>query len=305
MEKKRKVIFGQLVIGPPSSGKSTYCRAVSEHLKQRSRNAFVINLDPGNDVSLPYSPAIDVTSLITVEDSMNALHLGPNGALLYCMEYLESNCEWLFSELQKLCEKEVDPYLIFDSPGQVELYVHHNSMKNLVNALCNKQRPFDLRLCVVNLTDSHCCNEPGKYISALLTSLSSMVHFELPHINILSKIDLIQKYGKVGFGLDFYCEVLDLNYLLDRIEDDPFFEKYKELSKSIAGVVQDYSLVSFVPLNINDAKTIIAAMRLIDKANGFYLTNIETEEQLQRFFLDCGESDFDYSKYYNIRETML
>lgn len=34
-----------------------------------------------------------------------------------------------------------------------------------------------------------------------------MLHLELPHINLLSKIDLIEQYGKLRFNLDFYTEV--------------------------------------------------------------------------------------------------
>ena len=52
------------------------------------------------------------------------------------------------------------------------------------------------------------------------------------------------------FGLDFYTEVLDLNFLLEHLSDHPFFHKYKKLNEALVGLVQDYSLVSFVPLNI-------------------------------------------------------
>ena len=34
-----------------------------------------------------------------------------------------------------------------------------------------------------------------------------MLHLALPHINVLSKIDLAEKFGKLHFGLDFYREV--------------------------------------------------------------------------------------------------
>ncbi len=54
-----------------------------------------------------------------------------------------------------------------------------------------------IQLVAVNLVDSHCCSDPGTFVSVLLTSLSSMVQMELPHINILSKIDLLEKYGKL------------------------------------------------------------------------------------------------------------
>lgn len=65
------------------------------------------------------------------------------------------------------------------------------------------------RLAAVHLVDAHLCSDPAKYISALLLSLSTMLHLELPHVNLLSKIDLIEQYGKLHFNLDFYTEVRD------------------------------------------------------------------------------------------------
>jgi len=62
------------------------------------------------------------------------------------------------------------------------------------------------RLAAVHLVDAHLCTDPAKYISALLLSLSTMLHLELPHVNPLSKIDLIEQYGKLQFNLDFYTE---------------------------------------------------------------------------------------------------
>jgi len=38
------VIFGQFVIGPPSSGKTTYCNAMSNFLESLGRKVAVINL---------------------------------------------------------------------------------------------------------------------------------------------------------------------------------------------------------------------------------------------------------------------
>lgn len=55
-----------------------------------------------------------------------------------------------------------------------------------------------MQLTAVHLVDAHLCCDPGKYVSALLLSLTTMLHLELPHINVLSKIDLIGNYGKLG-----------------------------------------------------------------------------------------------------------
>jgi len=41
-------------------------------------------------------------------------------------------------------------------------------------------------------------NVDHRYISGLVLSLSTMVHLEMPHINVLSKMDLIKEYGELG-----------------------------------------------------------------------------------------------------------
>lgn len=43
---------------------------------------------------------------------------------------------------------------------------------------------------------------------------------------------------------------MDLTYLLDHLAADPFFKKFHHLNQKLAEVIQDYSLVSFVPLNV-------------------------------------------------------
>lgn len=123
--------YGQLVIGPPGSGKTTYCHGMQQFLASGyNRKVVVVNLDPANDL-LPYDCAIDIASLVCVEDTMKYLKLGPNGGLIYCMEYLEKNTDWLEQQLDQF----KDSYFLFDCPGQVELYTHHNAIKTIVERL--------------------------------------------------------------------------------------------------------------------------------------------------------------------------
>lgn len=53
-----------------------------------------------------------------------------------------------------------------------------------------------------------------------------------------------------AFNLDYYTEVLDLSYLVDHLASDPFFRNYRRLNTKLVEVIEDYSLVSFVPLNV-------------------------------------------------------
>lgn len=132
--------FGQLVIGPPGSGKSTYCRGISEILTSLGRKTSVVNLDPAND-ALPYECAVNVSELITLSDAMDKLNLGPNGGLVYCMEFLEKNLAWLKEKLAPLCGS----YLLVDCPGQVELFTHHTSVRNIAAAM----EQWGIKVCVV------------------------------------------------------------------------------------------------------------------------------------------------------------
>ena len=63
---------------------------------------------------------VNVQDLISVTEVMEELGLGPNGGLVYCMEYLLENTDWLEEQLSSFGE---DDYLILDCPGQIELYV--------------------------------------------------------------------------------------------------------------------------------------------------------------------------------------
>jgi GTPase SAR1 family protein len=296
-------IFGQLVVGPPGSGKSTYCQYVCDNLRRSGRNVKIINLDPAND-SLKYKPAINIMDLITVEQVMDQGKCGPNGAMIHCIETLNNNYGWLYDKLVMLIEdtiKEHDeseskragpieerpegkgvseirskPYLIFDCPGQSEIYTHHKAMRDIIKKLtANKGKHFDLRLVCMNLCDAYHASDISTYIGIVLNSLSTMINLELPHVNVLSKVDLIDHYGKTRFNLDFYCEVMDLNYLLETDIDCPFFKKYRELSKALAGIIEDYGMVTFIPLNIKKPEDILRVLQLADKANGYYFDDLD------------------------------
>ncbi|KPP63684.1 hypothetical protein Z043_118036 [Scleropages formosus] len=123
-----------------------------------------------------------------------------------------------------------------------------------------------------------------------------MLHVELPHINVLSKVDLIEQYGKLAFNLDFYTEVLDLSYLLEHLAADPFFKKFLRLNEKLAEVIQDYSLVSFLPLNVQDKNSMMQVMKAVDKANGYCFGDLE-ERNLQALMSTVVGPDFHFDMY--------
>ncbi|XP_032058320.1 GPN-loop GTPase 2 [Aythya fuligula] len=293
--KGSSLAFGQVVIGPPGSGKTTYCHGMQEFLGRIGRKVAVVNLDPANE-GMPYPCAVDISELITLPDVMESLKLGPNGGLIYCMEYLEANLDWLQEKLAALRGH----YYLFDCPGQVELYTHHSALKNVFAQMAK----WNFRLAAVHLVDSHYCTDPGKFISVLCTSLSTMLHVELPHVNVLSKMDLIEQYGKLAFNLDYYTEVLDLSYLVDHLASDPFFRNYRRLNTKLVEVIEDYSLVSFVPLNVQDKESMRQVMQAVDKANGYSFGDQE-HRSLEALMSAAVGADFHFTSTLAVQEKYV
>jgi hypothetical protein len=177
-----------------------------------------------------------------------------------------------------------DVYFLFDLPGQVELYTHHSGLKRIVEKLSSS---CSLRLTCVHLVDSHHCADSSKFLSVLLLALASMTQLELPHVNVLSKMDLVESYGPLEFGLDFYTDVMDLKYLLPRMDLEadrhspaahPLAHKLSKLHAALADMVESYNLVSFVPLDVSNTDLMKSLLQTIDKANGaLYVTNASAE----------------------------
>lgn len=227
--------------------------------------------------------------LITVADVMEHLKLGPNGALVYCMEYLEENFDWLLNQLKQSTAN----YFIFDCPGQVELYTHHQSMTKIFNRL----NALGYYLCTVHLIDSHYCSEPTKFISTLLLSLNTMLQMGLPHVNVLSKADLLKQFeAKLAFNIDYYTDVLDLKYLLESVDNSPGMKKYAKLNAAIVSMVEDYSLVSFQPLDVKRRDSLLRLKNIIDKANG-YVYGAAEEKSINAMLACAVSAECDSDKF--------
>lgn len=263
--------FGQLVIGPPGSGKSTYCYGMYQFLQAIGRKPSVVNLDPANDHP-SYPCALDIRDFASLEEVMEEQQLGPNGGIVAAMEAVEEAADSFIDQLQKLGNRE---YVIFDCPGQVELYTHHSALRKVFLQL---GKDLDYRLAVIHLVDSQCLTSASYYISVLLLALRAMLQLDLPHINVLSKIDLVAGYGPLPFDLNYYAEARDLDRLLPVVEKEfpgQLASKYAKLTEAIAQVVEDFGLVEFEVLAVEDKRSMISLLQVIDKANGYLFGTTE------------------------------
>lgn len=104
------------------------------------------------------------------------------------IRFLGNNFEWIREEIGGYDED----YILIDCPGQVELYTHLPVMKNFIAEM----KRMDYMMCAVYILDSHFITDSAKFLSGSLMCLSAMIQLELPHINVLSKMDMVQFKGE-------------------------------------------------------------------------------------------------------------
>src|SRR5690554_449617 len=96
------------------------------------------------------------------------------------------NLDWLDEQLGETTE---DYLTIFDCPGQIELYSHVPILPNLVKHL---SQTMSYSLCATYLIESTFVIDKAKYFAGTLSAMSAMIMLEIPHLNILSKMDLVK-----------------------------------------------------------------------------------------------------------------
>lgn len=103
-----------------------------------------------------------------------------------------------------------------------------------------------------------------------------MLHLPYPIVNVLTKIDNLKSVGgaDLPFNLDFYTEVQDLNYLLPALNEEQNAtsrnaEKFQRLNEALIGLVDDFGLVGFETLAVEDRASMAGLLRSIDRASGY------------------------------------
>lgn len=163
----------------------------------------------------------------------------------------------------------------------------------------------------VFVVDATFVTDPAKFISGSLLALSAMISMQLPHVNVLSKCDLVEEAS-----MDRVLEMESALQLWDVLGGDrassdggsmlsssPFRNqlqppmsnnntdassssavesstkqnsttarhnnrerRWNRLTEAICSLLDDYSMVGFIPLNINDEDSISHVLATVDHA---------------------------------------
>ncbi|KAF2850228.1 ATP binding family protein-like protein [Plenodomus tracheiphilus IPT5] len=273
--------YGTLVMGPAAAGKSTFCTALIQHLQNNKRPCFYVNLDPAAE-SFAFEPDLDIKDLISLEDVMEEMSLGPNGGLIYCFEFLMENLDFLTDPLEEVTE---DYLIVFDMPGQIELYTHVPILPGLVKVLM--QGSLNIRMCAAYLLEATFVIDRPKFFAGTLSAMSAMMMLEMPHINVLSKMDLVK--GQVAKRdlkrfVDVDTDLIDEDPARKRTteEEDARYkdpasteslmngDAFHKLNKAVAELIDGFSMVSFLKLDVQDEDSLGLVLSYIDDAIQFH-----------------------------------
>lgn len=206
---------------------------------------------------------------------MEEMSLGPNGGLIYCFEFLMENLDFLTEALDPLTEEYL---IIIDMPGQIELYTHIPILPALVRHL-TRTGALDINLCAAYLLEATFVVDRAKFFAGTLSAMSAMIMLEVPHVNILSKMDLVK--GQVGKRemkrfIDPDTTLLDDEGNDDDNGDDavdPMEAKsmmrgasFKRLNKAVAQLIDSFSMVSYLKLDVQDEDSVGSILSYIDDA---------------------------------------
>lgn len=169
-------------IGTAGSGKSSLVWAFKEWMTLQGLDCITVNLDPGAEY-IPYDPDVDIRDWVRVEEVMKEYALGPNGAQIVCADMMALNVK----ELAEVIEGFKVPYVLIDTPGQMELFAFRQSSQVIVDAL-GREESF-----LVFLSDPALAKTPNGFVSTLMLGATVQFRFSIPFLNVLSKADTLEE----------------------------------------------------------------------------------------------------------------
>ena len=173
-------MYAIFIVGTAGSGKTLMAASLAEWFSRQGESAAIVNLDPGA-LNLPYRPDVDVREYVSVEELMEKYGLGPNGALIMASDLLADQVNKLNEQIADLNAK----YIIFDTPGQMELFAFRVGGPYLAKEIQAEHKM------VLYLFNGPFCSNPFNYVSNLFLASAVHLRFLFPQVNALTKIDLL------------------------------------------------------------------------------------------------------------------
>lgn len=263
-----------IVIGSSQCGKTTFINALRERFRNR-RRYLSINFDPSKKEELDMN--------IGTEFDYYLNNYGPKKALPEYMNHLLDR----ENLLQDIISGKNVKYLLFEMPSEIDVLYRVGALPRLINIL----QSVNCSICIAFLLDAQQVCDPFKFVGAYLYSMSKVAILNVPHINILTKCDLLNEN-----------EINCINQLCLN-EDEKIVDYIPSVNPSLHRLTcETFSLINssnfgrFLQFDISEKASILQIIEILDAQLGYIQNDTEEEEEFfdQRieFFEKIPEEEY-------------
>ena len=175
-----------IVLGAAGSGKTLFTENFGRYLSELGYSVRRVNLDPASKPR--YDADVDIRKFVRTEEIMEEENLGINGALIRSAEM----------SIEHLDEIILDAdYVIYDTPGQLELFIFTDFGEELVKRLGG----FTVGIFLV---DSSRIVNSNQYAAMISQSAVITLLLQIPVLTVFNKSDL-----HVVKDMEFYKRELE------------------------------------------------------------------------------------------------
>ncbi|XP_053992181.1 uncharacterized protein LOC128883634 [Hylaeus volcanicus] len=200
LQQSSKLPLVVVVIGMAGSGKTTMIKALWKYFSQPrvlddkdteqdtiteiqpAFKTYILNLDPAV-TSTPYPANIDICDTIKYKEVMKQYKLGPNGAIMTCLNLFATKFDQVHDVLSKRAPN-LDIVLV-DTPGQIEVFNWSASGSIILDTLA-----LSYPTVILYVLDTARCQSPVTFMSNMMYSCGVMYKSKLPFIMAFNKIDV-------------------------------------------------------------------------------------------------------------------
>ncbi len=197
-----------IVLGMAGSGKTTFVQRLASDLHagrgtDTRKPPYVVNLDPAC-LEVPFPANVDIRDTVNYKEVMKQYGLGPNGAIVTSLNLFATKFDQVLGLLDKRCDGSCD-YVIFDTPGQIEVFTWSASGNIITEALASQ-----FPTVIVYVMDTVRSSNPVTFMSNMLYACSILYKTRLPFVIVMNKTDVIDHKFAVEWMEDFetYQEAL-------------------------------------------------------------------------------------------------
>uniref|UniRef100_A0A914NBA5 GPN-loop GTPase n=1 Tax=Meloidogyne incognita TaxID=6306 RepID=A0A914NBA5_MELIC len=267
-----------VVLGMAGSGKTTFVQRLASHLHSKRTFPYLINLDPAAG-TVPFPANIDIRDTVDYKGVMKEYGLGPNGAILTCLNLLCTKFDQILSLLEK--RDSSIPSIILDTPGQIEVFTWSVSGSIITGSLADKYPTI-----IAYVVDSARSTNPRTFMSNMLYACSILYRTKLPFFLVLNKSDVVNPEFAVEWMGDF-------EKFSDSLDDSESCYA-NDLTRSLSIVLDSfYQNLNWVAVSSQNGQGFDKVLEIIEKCKKEY--NKEYKPFFEKLTKDKAEMEAKFT----------